>query len=58
MSPGFDQPQIVLASPRCKTMLSPNIGLTKGNDVLSAALAAASKTKPKTQTRTDLIFMI
>src|ERR1039458_7733668 len=29
-SPGSDHPQMVLALPRCKTMLSPKMGLTKG----------------------------
>jgi len=30
-SPGSDHPQIVFGFPRCRTMLSPNIGLTNGS---------------------------
>ena len=41
-SPGSDHPQIVFGFPRCRTMLSPNIGLTNGSGPLPLAAAAAS----------------
>src|SRR5579862_509966 len=42
-SPGLAQPQIVFNLSRCMTMLLPNIGLTRGKELVLAAAAVHDK---------------